>query len=69
MRDLVELRAHRLHDPAMAVARVEHRDATREIDVAPALAVPEQRVLGALDEDRMHHGNAARDGGLAPGDQ
>ena len=54
---------------AMPVAGVEHRDAAREVDVAPALAVPEERVLGPLDEDRVDHRHAARDGGLAPGNQ
>jgi hypothetical protein len=53
----------------LAVARVEHRDAAREIDVAAAFAVPEERVLRAFDEHRVDHGYAARDGGLAPGYQ
>jgi hypothetical protein len=69
MRDLVELGAHSLEHAAVAVARVEHRDAAREIDVAAALAVPEQRILGALDEDRVDQRDAARNRSLAPGDQ
>ena len=44
---------------------VEHRDAAGEIDVAPAVGVPQQRVFGALDEYRMGERNAARDGSLA----
>ena len=67
--DLVELGAHGLHHAAVAMAGVEHGDAAREVDVAPALGVPQQRILGALDEDRVGHGHAARDGGLAPGNQ
>ena len=67
--DLVELRAHGLEHVAIAMAGVEHGDSAREIDVAAPVAVPEERVFGALDEDRMHHRHAARDGGLAPFDQ
>ena len=69
MRDLVELRAHGLEHAPVAMARVQHGDAAREIDVTAAIDVPEQRVLGALDENRVDHRHAARDRSLAPCDQ
>ncbi len=69
VRDLVELRAHGLEHVAMAVARVEHCNSAREIDVAAPVAIPQERVLRTLDENGMRHRHAARDGGLAPCDQ
>jgi hypothetical protein len=51
------------------MARIEHGDAAREIDVTTPICVPEQRILRALDKNRVDHRNAARDGSLAPGNQ
>ena len=44
----VDLRLDRLHHRGMAVAEVEHADAADEVDVVPALLVPELGVAAAL---------------------
>jgi hypothetical protein len=44
---------HGFHDPRMAMAGVEHGNARREIDVAPAVDIPELRIL------RLGHINTA----------
>ena len=50
------------HDLGMAVPGVEDRDAAGEVDVAPALDVPELGVLGPLGIDRSSVRDAARHG-------
>ena len=69
VRDLFELRAHGLEHARMAMAGVQHGDAAGEVDVAVAVGIPQQRILGALDEDRLRHRDAARHGRIAPRDQ
>lgn len=69
MRDALELSARRLDDARVTVAGVLDRDAAREVHVASALDVPQERVLGARDEYRVGHRDAARDRRLAPRDQ
>jgi len=69
VRDLVELCAYRLDHAAMAVAGVEDGDSAGEVHVAAAFRIPQECVLSPLDEHRVDHGDAARDGSLAPGNQ
>ena len=63
------LRRDRGHHLRVAVAGVEHGDAAGEIDIAPALDVPDLGILraGGIDGRRMP--DAARDGGVAAGEQ
>src|SRR5256885_17093797 len=50
----------------MAVARVEHGNAGREIDVLPALGIGQQGIVGLHGMEAAHHAHAARHGGVAP---
>jgi hypothetical protein len=67
--DAVELRARSLDHARVTVARIEHADAAGEIHETAAGDVPQQRVLGTVDEHGMGHRDAAGDRGLAPGEQ
>jgi hypothetical protein len=65
MRELFQLGRNGLLYLRVHVAGVEHRDAAGEIDVAPALDVPDLGVGGALGVDRERVGDTARDCPLA----
>ena len=58
----VELFDDGSHDLGVAVADVQHRDATGEIDIALALGVPDLGVFGAGGKDAGGAGDAARHG-------
>ena len=57
---------HRLDDPRMGVAGVDHADAAREVDEDVAVDVRDRRVLGALREDRQVDDERVRDRPLLP---
>ena len=65
MGEAAHLLLHRLHDLRMAVAGVEHGDATGKIDVALAFHVPDFGVVAAVDEDLVGVAHAARNGRFA----
>ncbi len=67
--DFLELRTHGCEHARVAMARVQHRDAAGEVNVPVSVRVPQQRILGALDENRLRHRDAARNGRIAPRDQ
>ncbi|EAU67297.1 hypothetical protein STIAU_4929 [Stigmatella aurantiaca DW4/3-1] len=69
VREGIELGLHRLDHPRVAMPRVEHRDAAREVDEAAALHVPQLTVLRAGDEKRRHHPHPSRCGGILAAQQ
>ena len=51
--DLADLGAHGLDHPRVAVADIEDADPAHEVEIAPALRVPDLGALRALDRDRV----------------
>ena len=47
VREMLELLAQRSEDARVPVARIEHGNAAREVDVASSLRVPELGIFGA----------------------
>ncbi len=66
VREALQLLLHGLDHARMAMARVEHGNAGREIDVLPALGIGQQGVVGLHGMEAAHHTHAARHGGVAP---
>jgi hypothetical protein len=56
-----------LHNARVAVAHVEHADPGAEVEVLPAVGVPDTRSFRARHEDRMRIRKPARDPSLARG--
>ena len=69
MSEPLRLLGHGRHHLGMAVTGVQHGDAAGEVDIAPALDVPDLGILGARGIDRGGVADAARDGGIAAGEQ
>ena len=65
----IELLVHGADDVRVAMAGVEDADAAREVQVLLAVDVPDARAFGALDEDRVGVGEAARHVALARADR
>src|SRR5258706_9644760 len=53
----------------VAMPGIEYRDAAGEIDIAPALDIPDFSIAGAGGRDRRDMADAADDGILAAGQQ
>lgn len=66
VRVAVELLANGGNHLRVTVPRVQHSNATGEVDVALALDVPYFRSFGACGEDRKSVSNATRYGGQTP---
>ena len=69
MREALELVAHGRGHPRVQVADVEDADAAGEVQVLPAVHVPEPHAESAVGEDRVRGGHAARDGLLPPAEE
>ena len=69
MHEVFQLPCDRLLHLRVQVAGVEYRDAAGEVDIAPALDVPDLGVGGTLGVHRERVGDAARHGLLAAGMQ
>ena len=54
-------------DFGMAMARIEYRNATSKVDETTAFDIPELRILGVVNKEIPHHGNATRCCGQAAG--
>lgn len=67
MGEALHLLLDRSDDPGMAVARVDHRNATGKVDLAFALDIPQLRVAGAGSRERGRMPDATDDGGIASG--
>jgi hypothetical protein len=57
MGEALQLRGNGGLNPGVAVAGIQNRDATAEIDEAAALDVPELSVFGVINEEVGHHGD------------
>ena len=53
----------------MTMAGIEYRNAAREIDISPALDVPQLRVIGLCGKDRIGGRHATGHGPLAAGEK